>query len=124
MNMVLLPMWMGSGMFSSSDSSAWLKAFMAVNPFTYGLAGVRRGLFSTQDMGTTPSLGTCLVVLAGFAIFFYTLSSWVVEKSKKGSMTMEERSTFKVGLVFGVVLGGLWFFGLSGLEPSAFGPPP
>jgi ABC-2 type transport system permease protein len=84
MNMVLLPMWMASGAVFPASSSAWLRAFMTVNPFTYGVAGVRRGLFPAQDMGSVPPLGTCLAVLAGFSIFFYALSSWVVEKSGEG----------------------------------------
>src|SRR5579859_4344522 len=83
MNMVLLPMWMASGAVFPQSSSTWLKWFMTLNPFTYGVAGVRRGLFPTEDLSLVPALGTSLVVLIGFAVFFYTLSSLVVEKSKE-----------------------------------------
>jgi ABC-type multidrug transport system permease subunit len=81
MNMVLLPMWMASGAVFAVSSSPWLKAFMTINPFTYGVAGVRRGLFPSADLSQVPSLQWSLVILAGFALFFYGLSSWAVEKS-------------------------------------------
>ncbi|HUO57707.1 MAG TPA: ABC transporter permease [bacterium] len=84
MNMVLLPMWMASGAVFAVSSSPWLKFFMMINPFTYGVAGVRRGIFPTSDLGNLPTLGECFLVLAGFAAFFYILSSWVVEKSEAG----------------------------------------
>jgi ABC-type polysaccharide/polyol phosphate export permease len=84
MNMVLLPMWMASGAVFPQGSSVWLRWFMTADPFTYGVAGVRRGLFPAADLASLPSLGTCLAVLGGFAVFFYILSSWVVEKSKEG----------------------------------------
>lgn len=81
MNMVLLPMWMASGAIFAVSPSPWLKFFMTINPFTYGVAGVRRGLFPTADLGQVPSLSLCLTVLAAASLFFYALSSWVVEKS-------------------------------------------
>jgi ABC-type polysaccharide/polyol phosphate export permease len=81
MNMVLLPMWMASGAVFAVSSSPWLRAFMAVNPFTYGVAGVRRGLFPTANLDQVPTLQTSLLVLLGFAVFFYILSSFVVEKT-------------------------------------------
>ena len=85
MNMVLLPMWMASGAIFAASNSTWMRVFMAVNPFTYGVAGVRRGLFPDSDLSLVPSLQLCLIVLAGFSLFFYALSSWVVEKSREGS---------------------------------------
>lgn len=81
MNMVLLPMWMASGAIFAASRSTWMQVFMAVNPFTYGVAGVRRGLFPTEDLSQVPSLSLCLLVLVGFSIFFYALSSWVVSKT-------------------------------------------
>jgi ABC-2 type transport system permease protein len=84
MNMVLLPMWMASGAIFAGGGSAWMKAFMKVNPFTYGVAGVRRGLFPGADLGDIPSLSLCLLALVGMGFFFYFLSSWVVEKTNEG----------------------------------------
>ncbi len=82
MNMVLLPMWMVSGAIRFVNPSPWLKTLMTVNPFTYGVAGVRRGLLIPDtDLNQVPSVETSLLVLIGFAAFFYILSSVVVEKS-------------------------------------------
>lgn len=83
MNMVLLPLWMASGAVFAGSRSPWMAAFMKVNPFTYGVAGVRRGLFAGADLGPIPDLSTCLVVLAGVSLFFYALSSWAVEKTNE-----------------------------------------
>jgi ABC-type Na+ efflux pump permease subunit len=81
MNMVLLPLWMASGAVFTVSSSPWLKDLTMVDPFTYGVAGVRRGLFPGSDLSQVPSFMTCLMVLALFGAFFYILSSIVVEKS-------------------------------------------
>jgi len=81
MNLVLLPLWMASGAVFAASSSPWLKIFMALDPLTYGVAGVRRGLFPDSDLGQVPSLTLCLTVLLGVSLFFYALSSWVIEKS-------------------------------------------
>lgn len=83
MNMVLLPMWMASGAIFAGGQG-WMKAFMKVNPFTYGVAGTRRGLFPGTDLGDIPGLPLSLLVLAGMGLFFYVLSSWVVEKTNEG----------------------------------------
>lgn len=83
MNMVLLPLWMASGAVFTGSGSSWMASFMKINPFTYGVAGVRRGLFSGADLGAIPDLSSCLIVLAGFSLFFYALSSWAVEKTNE-----------------------------------------
>jgi len=44
-------------------------------------------LFPTENMDQVPTLQTSLLVLVGFAVFFYILSSLVVEK------TGEKKST-------------------------------
>ncbi len=82
MNMILLPMWMASGAVFSASASPWLKFFMMINPFTYGVAGVRRGLFPAGDFTQLPSPSLCIILLTAFSVFFYALSSWVVEKSE------------------------------------------
>ncbi|HVZ79357.1 MAG TPA: ABC transporter permease [bacterium] len=82
MNMVLLPLWMASGAIFAAAPSSWMALVMEWNPFTYGVAGVRRGLFPGTDLGTIPSLGTCLVVLSAMGAVFYAFSSFAVERSK------------------------------------------
>lgn len=82
MNMVLLPLWMSSGAVFAAGSSAWMNFIMKWDPFTYGVAGVRRGLFPGADLGALPELSTCLGVLTLMGAFFYLASSWAVEKTK------------------------------------------
>jgi ABC-2 type transport system permease protein len=82
MNMVLLPLWMASGAIFAAGSSAWMNFVMQWDPFTYGVAGVRRGLFPGADLGPIPTLSTCLWVLLAMGAVFYAFSSWAVEKSK------------------------------------------
>jgi ABC-2 type transport system permease protein len=84
MNMVLLPMWMASGAVFAGAGSAWMRVFMVINPFTYGVAGVRRGLFPGQDLGSIPGLPLCLAVLLAVGLLFYGFSSWAVAKTDEG----------------------------------------
>jgi ABC-2 type transport system permease protein len=45
MSVALIPLWMLSGaMFPASGGSRWIRALMAVNPMTYAVSAVRRGL--------------------------------------------------------------------------------
>jgi ABC-2 type transport system permease protein len=82
MNLVLLPLWMASGAVFAASPSSWMRILMMINPFTYGVAGVRRGMFPTQDFGPLPSMSLCITVLLGTGFLLYFLSSLVVEKSK------------------------------------------
>ena len=84
MNMVLLPLWMASGAVFAASQSEWLKIFMSVNPFTYGVAGVRRGLFPGSDLSQLPSAPLSFALLIGFSVFCYAFSSLVVGKSDEG----------------------------------------
>jgi ABC-type polysaccharide/polyol phosphate export permease len=81
MNMLLLPMWMASGSLFPTGDSGWLKTFMKINPFTYGIAGVRRGLFPGSDLGPIPSFTFCIVFLALAGILFYFFSSLIVART-------------------------------------------
>ncbi len=81
MNMVLLPMWMASGAVFAASPSPWLKLFMTINPFTYGVAGVRRGLFPDSDLSAVPTLSVSLMVLLGTGLVLYFFSSLIVRKS-------------------------------------------
>jgi ABC-type polysaccharide/polyol phosphate export permease len=73
---------MASGAIFAAGSSAWMNVLMQWDPFTYGVAGVRRGLFPGTDLGAIPELSTCLWVLLAMGAVFYAFSSWAVEKSK------------------------------------------
>ncbi|MHB1839990.1 MAG: ABC transporter permease, partial [Acidobacteriaceae bacterium] len=44
-NLVLIPLWMGSGaLFPVSGASGWLRFLMLLNPLTYGVDALRNGL--------------------------------------------------------------------------------
>ncbi|HET9868966.1 MAG TPA: ABC transporter permease [bacterium] len=81
MNLILLPLWMASGAVFAAGRSPWLAAFMRVNPLTYGVAAIRRGLFPGTDP-SLPSLGVCWAVLFALGAFLYASSAWAVEKSR------------------------------------------
>jgi ABC-2 type transport system permease protein len=83
-NLVFLPLWMASGAVFAGGGTGWMKALMTVNPFTYGVAGVRRGLFPDGDWSSLPAFSTSLWILLGTGLIFYFLSSLVVEKSREG----------------------------------------
>lgn len=83
MNMLLLPMWMASGAVFPGGSTSWIKALTLVDPFTYGVAGIRRGLFPDSDLSHIPSLQVSLMVLSALALVFYLFSSFVVGKSRE-----------------------------------------
>lgn len=72
MSVVLMPMWLVSGAFFPGGGSAVLDWIICLNPLTYGVAGVRRLLYSDSfgmmDHGATalPELSTCVVVSVVF----------------------------------------------------------
>ncbi len=81
MNLVLLPLWMASGAVFASSGSGFMKTLMAVNPLTYGVAGVREGLYPNASTVGLPSMGTCLLALALWGLAFYIISSFAVSRS-------------------------------------------
>ena len=71
MNLLLMPMWLLSGaVFPPDKAHAWIRWAMAVNPLTYGVAGLRRAL-TGEGMDWSLSLG----VSAGFAVLMFALAS-------------------------------------------------
>ncbi|MGH7178554.1 MAG: ABC transporter permease [Tepidisphaeraceae bacterium] len=80
MNLALMPMWFLSGaLFPASGATRGLGWIMALNPLTYGLAGVRRALYlhQTPESASLPSLTTCAVVTLAFAAAMLGLASTV-----------------------------------------------
>lgn len=64
MSIFLMPMWLVSGAFFPGGESGWLSWLIRINPLTYGVAGLRRLLYS-QSLPVTPelpSMMTCAVV--------------------------------------------------------------
>ena len=67
MSVVLFPMWLMSGAFFPAEGSGWLGWIIAVNPLTYGVAGLRRLMFPASST-ELPSLALCFGVTALFAM--------------------------------------------------------
>jgi len=60
MSVALIPLWMLSGaMFPASGSHGWIRTIMALNPMTYAVSAVRRGLGG--GAGGTAHVGALLV---------------------------------------------------------------
>lgn len=84
MNLFLVPMWLLSGaFFPLVGAPGWLRAVMAVNPLTYGVAALRRALDPASAAGL-PSFALSLAVTAGFAVAAVALSSFVVARFPAG----------------------------------------
>ncbi len=81
MNLVLLPLWMASGAVFPSTGSGFMKTFMLINPLTYGVAGLRQGLYPNAAYPDLPSMGLCLLMLGLSGLFFYAVSSFAVAQS-------------------------------------------
>jgi ABC-2 type transport system permease protein len=73
MNLFLMPMWFLSG--SLFPGEGMLGKVMAINPLTYGVAGLRRAIYWGNAGSTLPSWTLCLSVSIGFAIVMFVLSS-------------------------------------------------
>ena len=69
MTVLLMPLWLLSGaFFPAAGAPAWLRALMAADPVTYGLAAFRRVLYPAGAPGVAslPGLGLCLAVTLAF----------------------------------------------------------
>ena len=72
MNLVLVPMWLLSGaFFPASGAMDWVRALMALNPLTYGVAALRDAVYdgrleaaSGQSLAITVAFGIVMVGLA------------------------------------------------------------
>ena len=71
MSVFLLPMWLLSGAFFPNNVGGWLGWIVAVNPLTYGVAGLRWYLLSpdaaSAETAGMPGLGLCWIVSLLFA---------------------------------------------------------
>ena len=83
MNLFLIPMWLLSGAFFPVDGApSWLRAAMAVNPLTYGVAALRRALGGAAPAWISPSLS--LAVTAAFAVLMFAAAVAVVARFPAG----------------------------------------
>ncbi|HKD99694.1 MAG TPA: ABC transporter permease [Planctomycetota bacterium] len=88
MNLVLVPLWLLSGaLFPPSGASGWIRAIMAANPVTYGVAAVRRTLTDGPFPDDLPTLATSIAVSAAFGAALFA-----------ASVAIATRRTGKVGV--------------------------
>jgi ABC-2 type transport system permease protein len=84
MNLVLLPIWFLSGaFFPAGGLPVALQVVMRLDPLTYGVAALRRCLFSDAAVlpGDLPTLGVSLAVSAGFALLAWGGATLVARRS-------------------------------------------
>jgi ABC-2 type transport system permease protein len=84
MNLVLLPIWFLSGAFFPAEGlPAPLRAVMAVDPLTYGVALLRHALYAGHAVGHAdiPSLSLSLGVSVGFAVLSLIGATAVARRS-------------------------------------------
>ena len=82
MSIFLMPMWLVSGAFFPGGDSGWLFWLIRVNPLTYGVAGLRRLLYS-QPLPVTPelpSMALCVAVTVGVTVALTLLAAWMVSR--------------------------------------------
>ena len=91
MNLFLMPMWMLSGaVFPASGAPGWLRAVMALNPMTYALAALRRGLEfeapAPRFAAGTPGLAISLLVSIIFAALTFALAAQQSRRTSTGDL--------------------------------------
>jgi ABC-2 type transport system permease protein len=82
MSVFLMPMWLVSGAFFPAAENGALAWVIRLNPLTYGVAGIRRLLYSSSESlsGSTralPELWLCVTVSAVFAVVCWQISVWL-----------------------------------------------
>lgn len=85
MNLGLMPMWFLSGaLFPLEGASGWMGAIMTINPLTYGVSALRRGLYAGSNtlLPGEPSLAFSLLVTILFAAITIGASVYLMEKCK------------------------------------------
>jgi ABC-2 type transport system permease protein len=86
MNLFLIPMWLLSGSFFPSEGAPfWLGLLMKLNPLTYGVAALRRALYSagSNSLEYLPPLSSALMVTVIFGIVFFVLCLMLVKMPRK-----------------------------------------
>ena len=83
MSVFLLPMWLLSGAFFPAGDSGWLSWVIRANPLTYGVAGLRRLLYSGDKLGVAtglPAMNVCIAVTATFCLACIAISVWLAQR--------------------------------------------
>ena len=108
MNLFFLPLWFTSGALFPAAGAAWpMRVIMAVNPLTYGLAGLRQCLYWGDPgvAGHGPALWVCLLVSVALAAALFALA--VVVSRPDGRRTRRGRGALPAAGDAAVGRGGL-----------------
>ncbi len=84
MNLVLIPVWLLSGaFFPATGVPGWLRWPMLVNPLTYGMIALRRGLYLAEPIsfGSPSAFGWSVAISIGFAAAMFAAASYVARRS-------------------------------------------
>jgi ABC-2 type transport system permease protein len=87
MNLILIPMWLLSGAFFPAEGvPAWLGWTMKINPLSYGMAALRKGLYfdAPQLAASGPNLGWSLAITAAFALAAFAAAAYSSRVSRIG----------------------------------------
>lgn len=85
MSVGLIPMWLVSGAVFPVPASGWMHWLMWANPLMYGVAGVRRLLYSETIVASDlPRLAACFLVSAGTTAVFVTVAMCVIGNRAQG----------------------------------------
>jgi ABC-2 type transport system permease protein len=82
MNVFLIPLWLISGaLFPATNPHSWIFWAVHLNPVTYGVAAVRRALY-TGDPGVLnlPSFAFSLGVSLAFGLVMYAVAYVLVQR--------------------------------------------
>jgi len=83
MSVFLLPMWLLSGAFFPAGESGWLSLVIRANPLTYGVAGLRRLLYSGAELPAAaglPAMSVCIAVTIIFSGVCIAISVWLANR--------------------------------------------
>ncbi|MBA3833703.1 MAG: ABC transporter permease [Chthoniobacterales bacterium] len=84
MNVFLIPLWLMSGaLFPATDPHSWIFWAIRLNPVTYGVAAVRRALYSSDPgIAHLPGFALSLVLSLAFGLLMYAAAFALVQKRK------------------------------------------
>ena len=89
MSVFLMPMWLLSGAFFPGEGAGWLSWIIQANPLTYGVAGLRRLMYSGSLPVTEslPSLSTSVAVTTAFAAILFVVCVAMVARPTTHNVT-------------------------------------
>ena len=97
MSVVLMPMWLVSGAFFPAGENGALAWVIRLNPLTYGVAGIRRLLYSDSSSlpvstRALPELWLCVLVAVVFAVMCLAICVWLTGKAPRPRSERKKRS--------------------------------